>query len=682
MTDNQPMHADFLRILSVLAVAGSLVAVRDAFAAVGADGVAAANAASLAIAAQPAASEQELVRSFVARQLARAAMIDLRMTKDPQQADQLITAAYLRDASNLLPTDVHLARLAMTAASEAGDWNLSALMARRVLELDPRDTATQLRLIDLQVRLAEVQAGGDVAAGTRVLEGVLTQRGQTLDASVRSRAAHALALRRLAAGNEKGFVESLSSSLQLDASNKQAAATAVEYFLPRVQQPTPRVELLSSLLSADPLNPQVHLTLGEEFATGGAFRAALRFYRMGLLLAERTRMQVSGAVRADEALCRVRAGESATIGKRLTDQLESLRRQQRVKQDAVRAEGKVPPAEEALVRLGPELERARFVAAMVSQQSAIARASALELGEMALAETGAGRAAALSEAAFVLGWAQADGTRLAALKSELQAAGLESPDTSPDKAAEIAASMVRIDAWQKIAAGDAAGARAQLANAASDPLAQLILLQLDLNDEQTQQRVDEAITKRLAGMAQSFGSSPMGAWAAGMVRQRTGSDLAMGELANKLAAQASGIPGWIDQVVDDPARMVTLRATLERGADVSGASLARSLGDELEMVIRIRNRLPVPMAIGEGEPIDTRMLATVFFDPAIALPRQSADGQIFVSAGAARASAAMEVLDVQRRLRLMPNEELIVVVRPEAGLAGWAGQIGRGCGCG
>lgn len=671
MTDNPLMHADFGRIFMLTVIAGGLTAGGISPA------VATPARAESAGEAQPAASEQALMQSFVARLLARAAMIDLRMTKDPQQADQLIAAAYLRDASNLQPADVHLARLAMTAASEAGDWNLAATMTRRVLSLDNRDTSAQLRLIDLQVRIAELQGGGpdpnqpNLAAGTQVLESVLTQRGQGLDPSVRSRAAHALSLRRLAAGDEKGFIEALSSSLQLDASNKQAAATAVEYFLPRVQQPTPRIELLASLLSADPLNPQVHLTLAEEFSTGGAFRSALRFYRMGIMLADRTRTEVPGPVRADDALCRVRAGEGATVSKRLTDQLEAARRQQRQRQESLRAEGKVPPVEEPMARLGRELERARFVAAMVSQQTAIARASALELAEMALLESGPGRLAAMSEAAFVVGWSQADGTKLAALKTELQAAATAEPT------GEMAISLRRVEAWQKISSGDVAGAKEQLASLASDPLAQLMVLQLELADEQSRQAVDEILTRKIAGMAQSLGASPMGAWAAGLARQRTGTDLPMPEQAAKLTAQASGIASWIDQVVEDPSRMVGLRAAIERSADPSGFTLVRSVGDELEMVIRLRNRMPVPLALGDGEPIDTRMLATLFFDPPVSLPRQSADGLIMVSPGTARATAAMEVLDIQRRLRLMPGEEIVIVVRPESGLAGWAGQHGR-----
>src|SRR6185369_4489586 len=62
--------------------------------------------------------------------------------------------------------------------------------------------------------------------------------------------------------------------------NKEAAYLAVEAFTRKVEDPQGRLELLSNLLMADPMDPRVLLEVRDAFAGGGAYKAASRFHEV------------------------------------------------------------------------------------------------------------------------------------------------------------------------------------------------------------------------------------------------------------------------------------------------------------------------------------------------------------------------------------------------------------------
>jgi hypothetical protein len=76
---------------------------------------------------------------------------------------------------------------------------------------------------------------------------------------------------------------------------------------------------------------------------------------------------------------------------------------------------------------------------------------------------------------------------------------------------------------------------------------------------------------------------------------------------------------------------------------------------------RLRHSLPVPLAIGPGEVLDSRFLVTNMPD---------------FGRGVDARRATSEVLNLDRRLRLMPREELVVTAWAEPGAAGWATESG------
>ena len=79
--------------------------------------------------------------------------------------------------------------------------------------------------------------------------------------------------------------------------------------------------------------------------------------------------------------------------------------------------------------------------------------------------------------------------------------------------------------------------------------------------------------------------------------------------------------------------------------------------DQVSVRVKVRNLSPVPLGVGSGRPINSRLL----FNPAMEV-----GGKVQVPDA--------EVLDIGHRLRLMPNEEMECVVWPEAGMVGYVAQ--------
>src|SRR5207237_9340156 len=80
-------------------------------------------------------------------------------------------------------------------------------------------------------------------------------------------------------------------------------------------------------------------------------------------------------------------------------------------------------------------------------------------------------------------------------------------------------------------------------------------------------------------------------------------------------------------------------------------------GERVLTRVRLRNLAPIPLGLGSGKSINTRLL----FVPSI-------------EAGGRVRSPEGEVIDVNRRLRLMPGQELECVVWPEAGASGYTAE--------
>src|SRR5262245_39862630 len=153
--------------------------------------------------------------AFIASQLERLALLDLRAVESPSAGDFAITEAILAIAQELAPGDTQIVRRRIEAAWNAGDNDALLDATRRIVELDPDDTVAQLRLIT--AKIGQVQVAQE---RLRLYEAFLGPKGEALDPSIRSRLALDAALLQRERGDEPGFVEKLKLAARLDSTNK------------------------------------------------------------------------------------------------------------------------------------------------------------------------------------------------------------------------------------------------------------------------------------------------------------------------------------------------------------------------------------------------------------------------------------------------------------------------------
>jgi hypothetical protein len=111
---------------------------------------------------------------------------------------------------------------------------------------------------------------------------------------------------------------------------------------------------------------------------------------------------------------------------------------------------------------------------------------------------------------------------------------------------------------------------------------------------------------------------------------------------------ARAIPEWLEQMIADPRRIVALQATLN--SPVINAT------DPVRVRLRMRNIAPIPLAVGPEKPINSRVLM---------IPRMEA------ARDPVRAASGSVVVRMDRKLRLLPQEEIDVEAWADQGNMGW-----------
>ena len=180
--------------------------------------------------------------------------------------------------------------------------------------------------------------------------------------------------------------------------------------------------------------------------------------------------------------------------------------------------------------------------------------------------------------------------------------------------------------------------------AAEDPLAEMAL---GLVAESTGDRA--AAAGHYQRTAERVTGTLAGAWSAQRYTQLTGKPAPVLPESARLQAMADGVPPIFDQMVANPASFMSLFVdTPSREIAYSDRSMVR---------LRLLNRSPVPLAVGAERPLNTRILLS---------------SEISVGGVRSFAEAVPEVIGIDRRLRLMPREEINVEIWADPGFAGWA----------
>lgn len=587
--------------------------------------------------AREVAGQASVVAERAAAAVARLAAYDLAALPQVADGDFRIAEHLLSLAHSMAPNNEGVLRRLMEAADAAGDRGRMGQLAAELVRLAPDDTVAQLRLISS--RIVGLQ---NADARLDRYEAFLGPKGAAIDASVRSRLALDAALLLRERGDMDGFVDRLAQAIELDPTNKEAASLAAAFFSQRVNDPAGRLELLMGVLRADPLDPQTHLSIARELAAAGAYRSSARSYGLCNLLWTKMGVAVEPMLTAEMQLALWQVSGPAEIVHAIRGSVMQQREGVRVQAERARAKG-IPP--EQLPR--PEDIILQPPIAML----AVAGAAALgdpELVDWALLEMNLAAAAAFQQlkddaaaqrriAGEVLWMRLLAGRETEEAAQQLQAMR-ESGEMNPN-------ALARLEGWLLMRQGDMERAEARLRPLVDhDPLALLGLAVMAELEGDTEAAADwyKAVHRGASGTMAS-------AYAGTRHVLLTSEPAPPAEWASRMEAMAfEGMPRWVDSMVQDPGSYMTIELAPE--PPVVGP------GEPLGVWIRIRNRSPIPLAVGPGAPIDSRLLLTAAVDVGI----ERATGM-----------EMMEVVAADRRLRLMPQEAMDIVVRPELGTL-WA----------
>lgn len=603
--------------------------------------------------------EKLSAEAIAAQATARLALLDLKTAGSPTVDDYRIASELLATAATLAAAagpdkkdDQTILRLWLEAAAAADDEEKVRQISRRLLKLDGSDTVSQLRVISANI--ADLQtADARIAAYDRIL----SDEGSAIDDSVRSRLALDAALLMRERGDINAFADRLARSLQMDPTNKDAATLALTFYSQTKGDPIGMADLMMAVLYADPFDPEVYQSLVAIMLEHGCYRGAGRFaelarrvYALGGLMPggeDRTRLDIAEWNKQ---------GPEALI-QRLTKQLEQARdaaaQERRALEAAEKPADGVPKPQD--IRLPFGSDRVRLIAA-----SSLGDKERASIFLMELAETGRRQAEVLLDPAKRPADVPVDevSTRIQAYLAELVWlrvwSGLQLDEAANglqllrDGKLTDAETMARLEAWLAMRSGDRDIAdRAFTAQAERDPLSLLGLAVL------AEQKGDKSLAAaRYAQVAELLPADLAGAYARTRHFVVKGEMPDPGEKVAELDEIASGVPQWLETMLAEPTRTSALEATPLRSE--------MNAVERTPFRVTLRNNTPIPLAVGPGKPIDSRLL----FSPSVEVGAQKMP-----------ATDLIEVVAMDRKLRLMPGEEISIVAWPDLSALSYALEL-------
>ncbi|MEM7623079.1 MAG: hypothetical protein AAF235_07720 [Planctomycetota bacterium] len=579
----------------------------------------------------------------------RVVLTDLRLLESPSPLQYRATHHLLSLVSALAPDDLALARHAASAAYGAGDADLLREATKRVMRLDPDDTVSQLRLITSSV--SELQTAEERLAA---YERFLGRAGSRFDDSVRSRLALDAALLYRERGDDARFVELLTEAAQLDPTHKEAAILAYNYFASQVPDDAlGQLQLQFNLLYADPFDPMVHMAIARLLAQEGAMRPCARFHNLGMRLL--TAVDAVGPIRDVERLSlswQLQGPQTvvADINARLIGQrAEAAARFEEDSKRDVPDDELVPPE---TVSLDPLYEKMRVLAALSAGDFVQVEVGIEELRKMSERALGEirdlNRSRDPDEEAARL-------NRAIVVSNDLQfmrAIANVDIELFEKETREIAGmgprfrvAMAPLAAWLEFRNGDPERAieGAELIEKASGPNPATTVLKALAYESVGS--VDRSL-QVYRGMIVDDPLGPLGAWARSRALRLLQLDDARTPQGIRMEALAATVPTVIDLMIVD--QTTFLGFTL----DVQERTV--NDGEPIRLNLSIQNLSSVPLALGPDRPLNSRVVLVPGFDE-----RKTHIGR-----------GQPEVIELNRRLRLMPRESVEIEIITDAGFNG------------
>lgn len=583
---------------------------------------------------------------IVASHLSRVTVLDLGLRASATPADYLLAANLLSVASDLDPTNVDLARSVVEAAWSAGEHEMMISATRRVIALDPRDTVAQLRLVSAVINKQQTVEGR-----LRLYNRFLGEEGKSFDPSVRSRLALDAALLEREAGNTQGFIERLRLATKLDVSHKAAASLAAQFYGQSTEDTAMLLDYQFKLLFADPLDPNVHMTITRILASEGAYAPAKRFLTNAITL---YKLESGRAPTSIEQIRYALDWQLDGPGS-LLDELNPILNDRRAEAQSLidsYIEAQLPTDD----LLAPEdirydigIDKLRLLASytLKSQEETL----------KVLADIQRTVNTEISMIAEMVGKRGVDQhamrMRVVSLFTDFQVlraiVGLQDDEIRGDieQIVEAVPALESYFASIEPMALYADGQYAQALELASElPVTPTLDLIIGLSQEKLG-NADEAIAV-YAKLVRSYPLDAYGAFARSRMVELGAGDKTLTAAGKQMIQIAGTIPNWIDQMNTRPSTFIALDMIAPR-EDI----------DPLEnptIKIRLKNLAPIPLAVGPAQPLDSRFLI---------VPRIDEQSVGFVG------TTSSKVVELNHRLRLRPREEMVVEVPADSARTQW-----------
>ena len=594
------------------------------------------------------------IRAMAADGLARMSLIILRDIPAPGADDYRISALGLRMAQTMRPDgiDEELMRLEREAWKAAGDHEEVLELTRKLVRIAPNDSVALLTVL-----ASRIQALQDIDQRVAAYDRLLGSEGQAIDPAIRSRLALDAALLLRENGDEAGFVRRLTDATTLDVTNKDAAVLYATYFLDRTTNARERADLLGNIILAGPTDVSAYNNLAIELFRKCAFRGASRFYdcATNLILAAGDQLSVDDVF--DRMLVTWLAEGPAACEKQLQAMLDERLASVVSMRNQMKASG-LDPGPEPEIRLPTRFEMLRLamafaagnreqleksiqsMAAVVAEQSEMIDEREAPFDKLTEEQAASTKQQFRLELIFARLWA---GVQTEEAQADLKAM-LEAED-----AIDIGPTATeRFNAMIAVRSGNVEEGLSRLNALADRDLASAIGAAIAL---EVAGRRDEAI-RAYARIALHQANSAIGAAARGRLETLVGQPLAPTPDAVALDKWAAEFAPWLNSISEGPRRFMSLKA---RHIDAQ-----ISLFDRIQVEITLRNASRWPLALGPEATMSSRIMLT---------PRVTVLGKD------TQEMVMPEVLDIARKLRLSPGEEISVQVWADRGSVGTLAQL-------
>jgi tetratricopeptide (TPR) repeat protein len=576
------------------------------------------------------AEDTTVLKQRLASELIRVTLS--RLATEPLTMDGLEGGVLLaREAVFLDPDNPELWRMALELAGMAEQRDLRQQALENLLRLDKHDdVAALMRLSDVLERYQTAEER--IAAYDKLLSEVnITKIGSP----IASRLALDAALLHRRQGDTERFTQRLTQAVQLDSSNRSAAAIAAGFFRMSVNDAFGEAELLTNLVLADPTDVITQIALGRLLLENGAYIAAGRIYRLAGENYVSLGQMPTNQLLADLAIAQWANGSSDAA-------LETLRLRQVEMDNAVRmsARSDMPDASALdLAKLKAPLDPmlATVTAVIRSNQSPEAgREAALQAISAYQVQIDAAKAAsdppadpakvaaAYLEMAWVALWLQASVDRV----PEFLAAAEEFEPLS-DQAKQ------RFDGWMALRSGNTEQALEKLSTlAASDNLARFGMAVTMLQSGQSKEAARE-----LLAVNRAQPGSLIGIWSANRLAELLKKRMPLSDQSKKLEQLIASMPSPFFRFPSEPTLAVSLR--------VNPTKTTFAPYEPVILNIEIANNSQFPLAIDRDGPIRSKVVLV----PSLSAANVPGLGDL-----------RPVILNITQRLRLLPGEKLVVPV--------------------